>query len=88
MMVVVMIDLPGLLGPVLRLLDKPDHSGGQLLLILGKPGWHSVGGGGRCHYHLDIGLDHRLNNININSSLTWLDTGQVWVAFVLLSASN
>ena len=43
MMVVVMIDLPGLLGPVLRLLDKPDHSGGQLLLILGKPGWHSVG---------------------------------------------
>ena len=39
--VVVMIDLPGLLGPILRLLDKPDHSGGQLLLVLGKPGWQS-----------------------------------------------
>ena len=38
-----MIDLPGLLAPILRLLDKPDHSGGQLLLILGKPGWQWVG---------------------------------------------
>ena len=43
MMVVVVIDLPGLLGPVLRLLDKADHSRGQLLLVLGKPGWQSVG---------------------------------------------
>ena len=38
-----MIDLPGLLGPILRLLDKADHSCGQLLLVLGKPGWQWVG---------------------------------------------
>ena len=47
-----------------------------IVAVSSSSSWASLGDirlGWSCHYHLDIGLEHRLNIININSSLScWL----------------